>query len=787
MKLILRLFILFSSILYSQTSSLSGNIVNKTTGSPIPFVNIGVEGTYFGTSSNEIGQFKLVLKNGIYNLIFSCVGYKTEIIAFTIPSEDEVLINLEPISIELPEVVVNAEENPAYSIIRKAIANKEKNREGLLNYHYNFYSKNILKSGKEIIFIEEDIGEGFNDLSNDVKEIKTELHHTENISGDVFKNMDLNFLEKKIIDFTNDSLTLGKFVFHLPISKFAFDYYDYQLLEILKSGKRNFYRIKVIPYSDIRPTFKGEILIDDSTYALTNLDLTLENRNLMPFTEFKMSIIQNLINHKNFWLPKYYNIDVKYDMNYYHLITLDSAITSYVKVFNNHAININSSDSLLQNINRIGDTTFNSEPKIITQTKIDSIRLYPLSVDEIKAYQVIDSTKDIASSLKLGGIGGKHIKSEIKREKNKDNNNFNFGKFLKHIDYQNNRVDGIMPGLKYSSWIADTVLSFSINVGYTLESKDIKTNLSFYFPAKNIFFNGVELKGNYGSKQISVYSHYQSLWNSVAVTLGFEDHFNYYFSKGATLGIKKNFGKSISAKLSFFIESQSSVDAIKYFSIFNSNRNVRINPKITNGTDNRIVLNFNSGKSPFEINLVTANGFVSQVDFSSKLLGSDFDYTRINAAYKFYVRTIYDELFFAPYLGVFIEVSSVFGSYGTQHLYTPQTALSFFSPFGAFKGLEPYQFVGNKSIAIHLEHNWRKTFFDMLGIYFPVAWNLELTTGVSGLAIWNNSNQLSDINSNDYYWEVYGGIAGIFGFLNVNVAYNRFNNTVVRLGFSMFL
>jgi hypothetical protein len=147
---------------------------------------------------------------------------------------------------------------------------------------------------------------------------------------------------------------------------------------------------------------------------------------------------------------------------------------------------------------------------------------------------------------------------------------------------------------------------------------------------------------------------------------------------------------------------------------------------------------------------------------------------------------MFTELFFSPYLGVFVEASGIFGSYGPQHLYTPQTALNFYSPFGTFKALEPYQFVGNKSVAVHLEHNWRKTFFDMLGIYFPVAWNLELTTGINGLGIWNDSNYEFNKNKDNYYWEVYGGISGILGIANINIAYNKYKNTVVRLGFSKF-
>ena len=74
----------------------------------------------------------------------------------------------------------------------------------------------------------------------------------------------------------------------------------------------------------------------------------------------------------------------------------------------------------------------------------------------------------------------------------------------------------------------------------------------------------------------------------------------------------------------------------------------------------------------------------------------------------------------------------------------------------------------------------------MLGIYFPIAWNLELTTGVNGLKIWNDSGYLKEINSNDYYWEVYGGISGILGVININVAYNRLKDTAVRFGFSRF-
>lgn len=797
MKLTFIIYFITYTFIISQSVSIVGTIINKNTSQPIPYVNIGVQGTYFGTSSNEKGQFKLSFKRDSLNLVISCIGFKTKIIQVDIHEQSQIIVKLEPISIELPEVIVNAEENPAYAIIRKAIANKYKNKKGLKNYFYNFYSKNILKSGKKISFIEEDTGEGFNKLPKKIVELKTKIFKSENLSEKttekLFTKTDLNFLEKKIIDFTADSLILGKFVFHLPLSQFAFDYYDYKLKDLQQNGTHLFYNIEVIPLSKIRPTFKGSIIIEDSSYALTGLNLTMQNRNLMPYTEFKMTIIQNLTLVKKYWLPKYYNIDVEFNFNYSYLIGIDSLITSYVKLFNNPEINLDPYNQLLKNINKIDDSTFIKNPEFITSKQMDSIRLYPLSLSETEAYKNIDSTNNIVSSLKFTGVAGNYLKrknlvttgSRIKNEKNNNKSHFNFGKLFKFISFQNNRVDGIELGIKHSSWVADTVLHYSAGAGYSIERNKVNANLSFYLPINFSLANGIELTGNYGTKPFHIFSHYPSFWNSVGVTLGFEDQFNYYNSLSGSIKIEKTFIKNTLLKVGIAIENQKPLAAKRYYSIFNSKRAIRINPNIKENNDNRIVLNFNSGKFPYYLNFMMKNGFVTQIDISSKVLGSDFNYTRINSAYQFYLKTLYNELFFSPYLSVFIELSAVFGDFGIQHLYTPKTALGIYSPLGTFKALQPYQLIGDKSLAVHLEHNWRKTFFDMLGIYFPVAWNIELTTGVNFLAM-HTTNSPYNTNQDVFYWEIYGGISGILGIINVNVAYGKYKNTVVRLSLSKF-
>ncbi|MBK7104942.1 MAG: carboxypeptidase-like regulatory domain-containing protein [Ignavibacteriae bacterium] len=774
------IFLLIFSVIQAQSFNLSGIITDIKTSKKIPYVNIGLLGTKYGTSSDEVGEFKIVLQKGIHVLQISCIGYNSKQIKVSIPYENSLNIELTPSVINLPEVLVNADENPAYSIIRKAIENKAKNKKGLKNYFYNFYSKNKLLSGNDIVFLEEDVGEGFNAIRSEIKEYKTKITSTENISKTTFKTFDLDFFENKIIDFSNDSLILGKFVFHLPISQFAFDYYDYELLGIKQNKSRTFYQIKVIPYSKIRPTFSGELLIDDSSYALAGLNLTLENRNFIPYTNVKLSVIQNIEKIDNYWLPIFYSSTMETNFNYNYLFILDSAITSFVKVMNNHKINLENSDPYLTNINRLDDTSFNKTPTVINFDIMDSIRLFPVSNIEKEAIKNIDSNKEIVSSLKLGGIGGEYFKNVDFKENNSQDNGFNFGKIFKYINFKNNRVDGIALGLKYSTKSSGTLISLSGNILYSFARKAVDTHISSYFPLKNNFLDGIELTGNYGSVPFSKFRFYSDLWNSIGVSIGFEDQFNYFHSISGKFGFDKKINKNINLQFGYTYENQKSLEYKKYYSLFNLRTINRINPEIKDGIDSRIFLNLQSKKSPFEISFIAEDGFISEFEFSNKYFGSSFNYLSLFTAYQFYFDTFFDELFFSPYLGVFIEGSAILGKYDIQHLYTPQTSIAFLSPFGTFKSLMPYQLTGDKSLAIHLEHNWRKTFFDMLGIYFPVAWNFEFVNGVSALNLWNK-------NTNKFYWEIYAGISGILGVLNFNIAYNKYNETVFRLGLSKFL
>jgi len=78
MKTIYLLFIylIFYSVAFSQTYS--GKLVDRHSGLPIPYANIGIVNKNIGTVSNANGEFKIELniKEDNDTLFISCIGYE---------------------------------------------------------------------------------------------------------------------------------------------------------------------------------------------------------------------------------------------------------------------------------------------------------------------------------------------------------------------------------------------------------------------------------------------------------------------------------------------------------------------------------------------------------------------------------------------------------------------------------------------------------------------------------------------------------------------------------------
>ncbi len=109
---------------FSQPLSLiSGTIIDQTTKEPIPYANIGIEGTYTGGASDIAGnfEFKVPSTNTGTFILASAVGYKGIRIPINEIKNGKLQLEMIPVAYDLAVVSVNAQSLVLYRIIKSAI------------------------------------------------------------------------------------------------------------------------------------------------------------------------------------------------------------------------------------------------------------------------------------------------------------------------------------------------------------------------------------------------------------------------------------------------------------------------------------------------------------------------------------------------------------------------------------------------------------------------------------------------------------------------------------------
>ncbi|MCD4665612.1 MAG: DUF5686 and carboxypeptidase regulatory-like domain-containing protein [Bacteroidales bacterium] len=134
---------LFCFTLNAQNYSISGKVIDTDSRSSLPFVNIVINDSRFGGTSDIDGKFSFESSKKIEFLTLSYVGYET--LVYPIGNKtDKLVIRLKQTEYELPEYVVLPGINPAHRIIENAITNRDINDpEKLPSFSYTSYDKVI--------------------------------------------------------------------------------------------------------------------------------------------------------------------------------------------------------------------------------------------------------------------------------------------------------------------------------------------------------------------------------------------------------------------------------------------------------------------------------------------------------------------------------------------------------------------------------------------------------------------------------------------------------------------
>ncbi len=288
MNKILILF-LFSSF------GLQAQIVGKITDSknqPLSFVNIYLQNSYIGTTSNDDGNYELnVSEKKEYTVIFQFLGFKTITKTITPSSFPHILnITLLEESVSLNEVVINNTEDPAYRIIRSTIAQRKENLEKITAYTADFYSRGLWKvedipekiMGQEvgdfdgaldstrtgIIYLSETISEISYRAPDDFKEKIIASKVSGNDNGFSF-----NSAQSANFSFYENSININAALVS-PIANNALGYYNYKLDGVFYEGPKLINKIKVIPKRPNDRVWEGYIYIVEEDWQLYGVELS---------------------------------------------------------------------------------------------------------------------------------------------------------------------------------------------------------------------------------------------------------------------------------------------------------------------------------------------------------------------------------------------------------------------------------------------------------------------------------------------------------------------------------
>ncbi len=784
MKSFILVVLFISKFIFAQTADLKGLVLDQETNNPLPYATILLSGTSRGTVSNTHGEFSFKLEPGKYILIARYVGYKIDSIKISVPDKNQIEIKLEKQPILFPEIVITGED-PAYRIIREAIKRKRINKKGLGNFEYNAYSKNIMKSAGEITLVEETIIKGYNKPYSWGKEFIIKRHRTENQKKTSFSMSAISDLtDKFMLDFSSDTLTLMMSKIYLPIADNAFDYYDYKLINLIKTNSAPVYVIKVIPLSKIQPLVEGTIYIEGESYSVNKVDLNTSKGVRFPYIQnMSFNFKQTLSKYDGYWLPDYLEFDASFEFNFGGLLKIEPLSFQTINSISEYKINKTIPDSVIIAVrSQFGGFTSDTSkvlkdkkpPEEINAEEMKELRPIPLTKNENKAFADLDSTMTLDKTIKIKGALSSLIPEPSERGKSSGQNFLGkaAGFLTSYIYADNNRVGYFSLGAKYKSDFLSNKIYVNTFAGYSFGIKKSVGSFLLGYRPTDLFFSSMEIELFNVIKEWQPLNPFPGVMNAASVLIGFEDQFNYYLSTGYKLGLTKRINKNFSAGFYFTSDKQSSLKEYKYLSIFNRQRFVRINPMIGEGFDRKIKFTLQYGKSPFEIQLIPEDGMVTEIETSNKLFKSDFDYTKFFFEGQIKAKTFYSELFVSPYLLVNIEAGYINGSYGIQHVFTPTTVLGFYAPATSFKGLKPYQFVGDKIAAFHVEHNWRTIIFQALGLDLLTNLDLDIVTGGSVLGIVNDTKYFPNLDQKKFYWEAYAGISRILAILKLDLYYN---------------
>lgn len=442
-KSIIILFLLTFIPVYGQEAIVfSGTVRDSLTHAPLSFVSVVFEESNTGTFTDSEGFFRVSNRHNNYNVVVSLLGYRTKQI--TLPGNRTTVyqeILLAPEDVMLNEIVVRPkreryrkEDNPAVELIRKVIANKDKNNIAAQHfYRFDEYSRMLIAlndlsmagadssrtSGKLLNYVDTSLIDGKLYLPVSVRETMSEHYYRKvpatkktvvkahKVTGidDIirFEGMDemLNNMFNDISIYDN-TIRLLDHDFISPIStKSAVNFYRWYITDTTIVDDKEYIRLDFIPFNARDVGFSGSLYIaTDSSYAVKRAILrTPKKMNINLVDELYVSV-DFVLTPGGIWQPDKQQLAIDFSF------LAAKAYVEKTRTFSNFTFN-EPADSIyaldapvvyLENYRRQSDAYWGEQRKTanLKPAKVDGL------MKEMAQYKVLKTIFDIGQAFSMG-------------------------------------------------------------------------------------------------------------------------------------------------------------------------------------------------------------------------------------------------------------------------------------------------------------------------------------------------------------------------------------------------
>ncbi len=306
MKIKMYLFVFFLVVgpLWAKAQGIKGRIVDDNK-EPLAFATVYIKETASGGTTNEEGDYQVRLAPGTYNVVYQYLGYKTVEKSIVVVDDYVALdIQLMPESVVLRAVEIKAgKEDPAYSIMRRAIAKAKYHTQQLDSYSCKVYVKGSGRLKDVPFFMRKAMKkEGIDSTFAFVTESVSEINYTRP------NQYDEKVISVRAIGEDNNTSPNGYINGSFydkdlagaisPLSPKAFSYYKFTYMGTFKDRGYEISKIKVKPRSRGDDVFEGVIYIVEDLWAIHSLDFYTTKLGI----KFRIKQIYEPL-ESNVWMP----------------------------------------------------------------------------------------------------------------------------------------------------------------------------------------------------------------------------------------------------------------------------------------------------------------------------------------------------------------------------------------------------------------------------------------------------------------------------------------------------